>query len=371
MQQDTSPQGLIKTANLIQNINPAKAAEFRGAAAALEQQAAQQRAAQQRAASVMASSQDMLRAEGKAELADRLPDLFAENPMKAREFAIEQLKTPPLSSDVRSRKIQDLTEIIMRTQGLEELEAATKATNITDGVIDLNYLEDGSVVELNKATGTARRVPFDPTVPTAAQPSPAEGQDNPYELPEGMSLLEAVENGTGFVNIIPETVGRILSNIAPSAVAEDKTKAMNVLRAADNSLIRAFSLNPRYPVAEQQRIRENYGIAPSMTDSPKAARLRVYQLDSFIEKEIATAQGRINDPATPPEQINADKTLISNLNAFRNTLIPAQVEATQLRTAKDVKALSPSRLDLLIKNTTEEELNLLPQEVLTAIEEAL
>ena len=369
--QDTSPTGLIKTAELIQNVNPEKAAELRGAAASMQQQMLQQKQTNETKASVLASSQDLLRANGKAELADRLPDLFAENPLKAREFVIEQIKTPALSVDQRERKIKDLTAQLIRTQGLSELDAATKATNITDGVLRIDRLEDGSVVEINVANGTATRVPFNPTVPTP-QPTGASAEvENPYEIPEGMSLLEAVENGTGFVNMIPEYVGRVLSNVAPSALAEDKTKAMNVLRAADNGLIQAFSLNDKYPIAEQKKIRENYGIEPAMTDSPSAAKLRVLQLDQFIERELSTIQSRIDDPATPPKQINDDKRVMSNLRAFRSTLFPAEIKAVDLKTADEVRAMSSSRLNNLIKTTTEEELNLLPEEVLNALIEAM
>ena len=366
--QDTSPQGLIKTAELIQSVNPEKAAELRGAAASMQQQMLQQKQANEAKASILASSQDLLRANGKTELADRLPDLFAENPLKAREFAVEQTKTSPLSADQRDRKIKDLTAQLIRTQGLSEIDAATKATNITDGVLRIERLEDGSVVEINVANGTATRVPFNPTVPIATQEAPSA---EPYEIPEGESLLEAVEKGTGFVNIIPEVVGRFLSNVEPSALSEEKTNARRTLMAADNALIRAFSLNPRYPVAEQERIRENYSIAPSYTDSPASGRLAVLKLDSFIERELSTLNERIQDPATPPDQINADNKLISELNAFRKTLFPAPVTTSNIQTVDDVKALSKARLNNLVQNATREELELLPEDVLNAIQEAM
>lgn len=366
--QDTSPQGLIKTAELIQNVNPEKAAELRGAAASMEQQRLQQQQERETKAAILASSQDLLRANGKAELADRLPELFAENPLKAREFAVEQIKTPVLNTDVRDRKIKDLTNQLIRTQGLNEVEAADKAANIVDGVIRMEYLEDGSVVELNEATGKANRVAFNPTIPVGAQDAPSA---EPYEIPEGESLLEAVEKGTGFVNIIPEVVGRFLSNVEPSALSEEKTNARRTLMAADNALIRAFSLNPRYPVAEQERIRENYSIAPSYTDSPASGRLAVLKLDSFIERELSTLNERIQDPATPPDQINADNKLISELNAFRKTLFPAPVTTSNIQTVDDVKALSKARLNNLVQNATQEELELLPEEVLNAILEAI
>lgn len=366
--QDTSPQGLIKTAELIQSVNPEKAAELRGAAASMQQQMLQQKQANEAKASILASSQDLLRANGKTELADRLPDLFAENPLKAREFVIEQIKTPVLNTDVRDRKIKDLTNQLIRTQGLNEVEAADKAANIVDGVIRMEYLEDGSVVELNEATGKANRVAFNPTIPVGAQDAPSA---EPYEIPEGESLLEAVEKGTGFVNIIPEVVGRFLSNVEPSALSEEKTNARRTLMAADNALIRAFSLNPRYPVAEQERIRENYSIAPSYTDSPASGRLAVLKLDSFIERELSTLNERIQDPATPPDQINADNKLISELNAFRKTLFPAPVTTSNIQTVDDVKALSKARLNNLVQNATREELELLPEDVLNAIQEAM
>ena len=366
--QDTSPQGLINLATLIQQSNPEKAAEIRGAAAAMENQRLQQEQTKTTNAAVLASSQDLLRANNKMELADRLPDLFADNPLKSRDFVIEQIKEPALSKDQRERKIKDLTAQLMRTQGLNEIDAVTKATNITDGVLRIDRLEDGSVVEINVANGTATRVPFNPQVPIAAQEAPSE---EPYELPEGESLIEAVEKGPGFVNIIPEVIGRFLSNVAPSALSEEKTNARRSLMAADNALIRAFSLNPRYPVAEQERIRENYSIAPSYTDSPASGRLAVLKLDSFIERELSTLNDRIQNPSTPPDQINADNKLISELNAFRKTLFPAPVTTANISTVEDVKALSKARLNSLVKNATREELELLPEDVLNAIQEAM
>lgn len=370
-----NPQDLIRLAAMTDSIDPAKAMQLRQAAAQItadkESQEAQRIVNAQTNAAILASSQDLLKANNKKELADRLPDLFADNPKKAREFAIEQIKQPALSKDQRDRKIKDLTAQLIRTQSLSEIEAVTKATNITDGIIEIQYLEDSSVVEVNKATGTATRVPFNPTVPSAQTPTQQEDAANPYEIPEGMSLLEAVENGTGFVNIIPETIGRIISNVAPSALSVEKTKAMNVLRAADNGLIQAFSLNDKYPIAEQKKIRENYGIEPAMTDSPSAAKLRVFQLDEFIERELSTIQTRIDDPASPPKQINDDKRVLSNLRAFRSTLFPTEIKAIDLKSPKEVKALSSSRLNNLIKTTTEDELNLLPEDVLNALLEAM
>lgn len=370
-----NPQDLIRLAAMTDSIDPAKAMQIRQAAAQITAQKNAQEAKRivdsQTNAAILASSQDVLRASGKNELADRLPSLFADSPLKAREFVIEQTKQPTLSTDQRARKIADLTEQLIRTQGLSQLDAATKATNITDGIIEIQYLEDSSVVEVNKATGTATRVPFNPTTPSAQTPPQQEDVDNPYEIPEGMSLLEAVENGTGFVNIIPETIGRIISNVVPSAISEEKTKAINVLRAADNGLIQAFSLNDKYPMAEQKKIRENYGIEPAMTDSPVAAKLRVFQLDEFIERELSTIQTRIDDPASPPKQINDDKRVLSNLRAFRSTLFPKEIKAIDLKSPEEVKALSSSRLNNLIKTTTEEELNLLPDDVVNALLEAM
>ena len=388
--QKQTPDSLIRLAKLVENTNPQRAAQFRQAAAemqageaALIGSRAEDRAimtqAQQRIIDAAKGGDDAAQAVAR-EQAARLPALFANDPKAARDYVLkleeERRKaaadlneagaatTRQRDQEIASRKVE------LQRLGLEGPELEDTAAKLVDGSLRIELQEDGSLFQIDdvlaaspdpaiRATAVKRIRPDDPL---------ATVEDlNPYDLPEGMSLAEAATKGTGIVNMFKEGIARWTSNFVPSALDDDRTKAKNVLNGADNLLIRAFSLNPRYPVAEQERIRETYGINPKLGESPKSMASKIENLDSFTERELAKLVKSVNDPTTDPIKRLADKATISELKSFRGIMFPLEKQTPTVRNIDDVTVMTVDDVNRYIDNTSEEDFAKLPKATQQAI----
>ena len=390
--QQQTPESLIRLANLVQNTDPEKAAGFRAAATEMQKEQATlvtQRTtdtaiitqAQQRIIAAAAEGTSLEKTAA-ANQARQLPALFAEDPVKAREYVLrleEELREDQNRIDVagatagRQRDDEIASRVAELTRGgMTGPLVQETAAQIVDGVLRVELQEDGSLYQINDAMAASA----DPEVRKRAvtrlrpdDPVATITDLNPYDLPKGQSLMEAAELGTGIVNMFSEGLGRWVANFAPSALAEDRTAAVNVLKGADNLLIRAFALNPRYPVAEQERIRENYGINPKLGEPPAAMQVKIQNLDKFVERESAMLVRRINDPTSDDLSRLADKSTLAELKAFRGILFPSEYKAPIIQTLNDVVNLTRDELQRYIEdpNTTEDVFSKLPEEVRQAI----
>lgn len=388
--QKQTPDSLIRLAKLVENTDPQKAAQFRQAAAqmqadeaALIGSRAEDRAimtqAQQRIIDAAKGGDEAAKAVAR-EQAARLPALFANDPEKAREYVLKL-------EEERRKAADDLNEAGAATTRQRDDEIASRrdelkglgltgqdledtAAKLVDGSLRIELQEDGSLFQIDDVLAASP----DPAIRAKAvkrirpdDPLATVEDLNPYDLPEGMSLAEAATNGTGVINIITEGVSRWASNFVSSALDDDRTKAKNVLNGADNLLIRAFSLNPRYPVAEQERIRETYGINPKLGESPKSMASKIENLDIFTERELAKLVKSVNDPTTDPIKRLADKATISELKSFRGIMFPQEKQAPTVRNIDDVTVMTVDDVNRYIDNTSEEDFAKLPKATQEAI----
>jgi len=388
--QKQTPDSLIRLAKLVENTDPQKAAQFRQAAAQMQAGEAALIGSRAEDRAIMTQAQQRIIDAAKdgtpeaqavaREQAARLPALFANDPKAAREYVLKLEEERRKAADdinkagaATTRQRDD--EIASRTVelqrlGLEGPELEDTAAKLVDGSLRIELQEDGSLFQIDdvlaaspdpaiRATAVKRIRPDDPL---------ATVEDlNPYDLPEGMSLAEAATKGTGIVNMFKEGIARWTSNFVPSALDDDRTKAKNVLNGADNLLIRAFSLNPRYPVAEQERIRETYGINPKLGESPKSMASKIENLDSFTERELAKLVKSVNDPTTDPIKRLADKATISELKSFRGIMFPVEKQAPVVRNIDDVTVMTVDDVNRYIDNTSEEDFAKLPKATQQAI----
>jgi len=92
------------------------------------------------------------------------------------------------------------------------------------------------------------------------------------------------------------------------------------LKAAENSVIRGFSLNPRFPVAEQNRIKENINIGPKFFDSPELMQQRMFAVDTFLKNEEAKFLADASDPGLANDTRRKQAANAVNVKSFRNGL---------------------------------------------------
>ena len=389
--QDTSAEGLIKLANLIQQTNPEKAVELRASAAQKRKEEASLISSRAEDKAIMTQAQQRLidaarngtEAEKAAarEQAARLPALFANDPEKAREYVLKleeesrkaeadlakagAATTRQRDDEIAARKVE-LKGLGLTGQNLEDT-----AAKLVDGSLRIELQEDGSLFQIDDVLAASP----DPAVRAKAvkrirpdDPLATVEDLNPYDLPEGMSLAEAATKGTGIVNMFKEGIARWTSNFVPSALDEERTAARNVLNGADNLLIKAFSVNDgRYSVQEQERIRATYGINPKLGESPESMAVKIDNLDKFTERELAKLVKSVNDPTTDPIKRLADKATISELKSFRGIMFPPEKQAPTVRNIDDVTVMTVDDVNRYIDNTSEEDFAKLPKATQEAI----
>ena len=389
--QDTSAEGLIKLANLIQQTNPEKAVELRASAAQKRKEEASLISSRAEDKAIMTQAQQRLidaarngtEAEKAAarEQAARLPALFANDPEKAREYVLKleeesrkaeadlakagAATTRQRDDEIAARKVE-LKGLGLTGQNLEDT-----AAKLVDGSLRIELQEDGSLFQIDDVLAAS----LDPAVRAKAvkrirpdDPLATVEDLNPYDLPEGMSLAEAATKGTGIVNMFKEGIARWTSNFLPSALDEERTAARNVLNGADNLLIKAFSVNDgRYSVQEQERIRATYGINPKLGESPESMAVKIDNLDKFTERELAKLVKSVNDPTTDPIKRLADKATISELKSFRGIMFPPEKQAPTVRNIDDVTVMTVDDVNRYIDNTSEEDFAKLPKATQEAI----
>ena len=389
--QDTSAEGLIKLANLIQQSNPEKAVELRASAAQKRKEEASLISSRAEDKAIMTQAQQRLldaarngtEAEKAAarEQAARLPALFANDPEKAREYVLK-LEEESRKAEADLAKAGAATtrqrddEIAAREKELEGLgmtgpELKNTAAKLVDGSLRIELQEDGSLFQIDDVLAASP----DPAVRAKAvkrirpdDPLATVEDLNPYDLPEDMSLAEAATKGTGIVNMFKEGIARWTSNFLPSALDEERTAARNVLNGADNLLIKAFSVNDgRYSVQEQERIRATYGINPKLGESPESMAVKIDNLDKFTERELDKLVKSVNDPTTDPIRRLADKATISELKSFRGIMFPPEKQAPTVRNIDDVTVMTVDDVNRYIDNTSEEDFAKLPKATQEAI----
>lgn len=115
------------------------------------------------------------------------------------------------------------------------------------------------------------------------------------------TLMQAAPDATGIssnvaagVAQLPFGAGDLLLQNVPGAV--DAVRAKQVFKVAENHLIRAFSLNPKFPVAEQKRI---LSLMPStgVFSSSEDAKLRLQVLSNSLREAIKTNMNVVSSHA--------------------------------------------------------------------------
>jgi uncharacterized protein YkwD len=208
-------------------------------------------------------------------------------------------------------------EKIQRIMSTHNVDQRT-AVGIVDGTLKLQQdplTGDRVVVDMT----TNRATPVD------VDYKPSERGELGSDLGSGETLYEQADDATG---VVP-TVGRAISNtVGQTGIdmfqAPDQTQAASEFDLFKRDLIRSMSLNPRFPVAEQQRIENLIPVGP-MTS---AASLRT-SLEA-LDRELA--------------RIEQDTSI-----GARDRTSPVQTRQQDAQTLRAVR-LARERLGVMRKN---------------------
>ena len=220
--------------------------------------------------------------------------------------------------DVRQKQIANLTDQFVRN-GMDEQAAADRATNLTDGNIRIEIVPGlGVAREINELTGEVREVSL--------------GQDSPSrrQVPK-RTLYDLVKTGAiaGIVPKVEEFLGQTVGQIPGVPVAEDVIQARQEMTEAQNGLIRALSINPRFPVGEINRLREEVKIEPAILDSEKALLARMRGIHDSLSIRLANEEAAAGDPNLPQSTRASAAQSAKDIGNFLNRLgVPGEEDFT-------------------------------------------
>lgn len=189
-------------------------------------------------------------------------------------------------------------------------------------------IADGRMrLDTNPVTG--ERVIVDLGVGTSspvAQPNydetPAPGEQGSASDPGGLKLWDMVDDATGVASSVgvvsSNTLGQLPGALGDAFTDEAAVRAEREFELFKRDLIRSLSLNPRFPVAEQQRI-EGLMERGAFVDSG-TLRISLETMDremARIERELSAS---VQDPGTPLKQRAADQQTLRAIRAARQRM---------------------------------------------------
>lgn len=371
-----NPVGMRRLATALMPLDPMRAASLAQAADALEVQQLKQRAEKQTLTAALSpsiSNSDKLNAAINVvraydpNYANQMSVLYADNPGDAIKFAEGLIGRSGSEGSVRSQKIEDYTRMLMRTGEYTIDDARERAVQLADNRIrfEVDPNNPNQATMVNQVTQEVDLVSGLREVPQG------ESFEEYLEQADAPSVQEMLTRTTGLAPMASELFGRVAEGVFGISDLTDtqRTQYQQGLNVLENTLIRAFSLNDRYPVAEQNRIRENINIKPEFFTGIEAASARLAAVDQFLEQEAFLITSRMNSPETSSQQASDDRLLLDSINAFRSRLYPS---APQVLTVEAVENMSKARLAHFIDNEfTDEQVARFTDEVFAAIDNKL
>jgi hypothetical protein len=151
---------------------------------------------------------------------------------------------------------------------------------------------------------------------------------------EDRTLFALAVNATGLKSGFAEAVAPVLA-WAGYTPYDKQLEARQIFRTHAQMLIRALSINPRFPVAEQERIREELNVLPTWFDDPKNLIVRMTALKEALELRYNAEVESSEVLSKREHRVNAEK----NARAIETFLTimgdPSQSELTKGPTAGD------------------------------------
>jgi len=262
------------------------------------------------------------------------PERFTLGPGQTRFEGTTQIASVPISPSkpsVRSQKISDL----MTQFSLKRPQAVA----VVDGRSRIELTDFGWARLINDITNTVTEIRIKGASSTTAaaesaisstalaamhdgarQASHTIGPEGPVHTGIPGTLWEASGDATGFVSWGKDLWARTAGQIPGVPISEEVVDSRSFYRQAGRQLVKALSVNPRFPVAEQEMISKAVSLEPKVFDSPPALRARLQRLDTVLAGKIRSEQQIANDPNMPDAMREVAKRSINDMQNFRNLM---------------------------------------------------
>lgn len=220
-------------------------------------------------------------------IAGALQNVPQEMPQQPRLVAT----APPSPDSTSGRQEADIQEA-MRLYGISRQDAMSVVKGwkrvIRDEVNGQTY-----IVDLPSGQQTALAGEAGAALPEATEEATP-------ETPTMTPLWDQARDVSGVVpSIMAGLSGPVSQVFGEEGAATGVIASRQNFTNAKNDLIRALSINPRYPVGEIKRLEKEINIEPNAWDSDTTLRTKMKSVDAYLRNRIANEQRAAADTSLP------------------------------------------------------------------------
>jgi len=151
----------------------------------------------------------------------------------------------------------------------------------------------------------------------------AAGQNQP-EAPaptakDQQTIWDMIPLATGPVSAA-KAAGSIATGMVGLPVASKTAQARQFIQSAQNDLIRSLSINPRFPVGEIDRIKEEINISPQVLDNPTLMKDRARAVDNYLRRRLAKEYSTVKNKNLPADYRQNAAAAASDIEFFLQQL---------------------------------------------------
>jgi hypothetical protein len=224
---------------------------------------------------------------------------------EADKIYLDKATRLPGSDDARSRKIQDYIELF----NVDE----ARATKLVDGKLKMEINDaTGRMILTDQITQQSWEIPISDTNVFVPAPKP------------GRTLWDMKEWATGPASAL-KAWWNVPAAIMDMPVDQRVTNARQGFATANQELIRSLAINPRFPVAEQERIKEEISVGSQFFDHPTLMRERMISLRNSLTTRMQQAERDANDPNLNEDLRSAQQSNVTTIQNYLAVLgVPAE-----------------------------------------------
>jgi hypothetical protein len=224
---------------------------------------------------------------------------------RTRDYAVlePRKEEKPAEQRLRETRIDDL----VKNRGISR----ELAIDIVDRNIEIvpNPVT-GVIQRIDKVSGTVTETPFSNLSPQDQGLLIAAAEEA-----DEQTLWQAAEDGTGLWSAVRRGAS-IVGGQVGLPQSEKVEQARQTLLTATNELARSLVNNPRFAVAEVERVIKEAGTQPSVADTPTLMRARLKVLDTFLRNRLKTAEADAANMNLPQDLRSAQASNAAAIRSF-------------------------------------------------------
>lgn len=158
--------------------------------------------------------------------------------------------------------------------------------------------------------------------PAPAAPAPAPAAEAPPATAPSQTLYQLAQRPltTGLTPATLQYGQNVLGQFGANIIDPELTERRQTFSNTQGDLIRALSINPRYPVDEMKRIREEINIEPRAFTDPQSLLARMRSVGKSLRTRLADEERAGADPSLPADDRRAALRAAEDIRNFLTKL---------------------------------------------------